>query len=55
MQVVVGVGDPNPVVGGAGIKTLLQAGIEVAEVGGSEQEECHRINAAFMEKMKRGS
>ena len=36
MQVVVGVGDPNPLVGGAGIATLEKAGIEAQFVARGE-------------------
>ena len=48
-QVVVGAGDPNPLVGGAGIATLRKAGIEVVE--GVEASECYDINRAWMERM----
>jgi diaminohydroxyphosphoribosylaminopyrimidine deaminase/5-amino-6-(5-phosphoribosylamino)uracil reductase len=52
MQVVVGVGDPNPLVAAAGIATLQRAGIQVALVGGEEERQCYEINAEFMERMK---
>ena len=52
MQVVVGVGDPNPLVNNAGVETLLKAGIEVAFIGGQVEQECYDINAEFMERMK---
>lgn len=52
LQVVVGVGDPNPLVAAAGIATLQAAGIEVALVGGQEEAECYEVNADFMERMK---
>lgn len=48
-QVVVGAGDPNPLVGGAGIVTLRKAGIEV--LAGVEAEACYVINHEFMERM----
>jgi diaminohydroxyphosphoribosylaminopyrimidine deaminase/5-amino-6-(5-phosphoribosylamino)uracil reductase len=52
MQVVVGVGDPNPLVAAAGIATLQVAGIEVALIGGEEEQECYSINEEFMQRMK---
>ena len=51
-QVVVGVGDPNPLVGGTGMDTLRQAGIGVDLVGGAEERECFDINRQFMEEMQ---
>lgn len=45
-RVVVGAGDPNPKVAGRGIAMLREAGIEV--VTGMLEEECRRINPAFM-------
>ena len=44
-----GAGDPNPLVGGAGIVTLRKAGIEV--LPGVEAEACYEINREFMERM----
>lgn len=52
MQVVVGVGDPNPLVGGAGIKTLTQAGIDVILIGGDEEAACYQMNEEFMKQME---
>ena len=52
LQVVIGVGDPNPLVGGSGVTTLSKAGIAVEFVGGQEEAECYAINADFMERMK---
>jgi diaminohydroxyphosphoribosylaminopyrimidine deaminase/5-amino-6-(5-phosphoribosylamino)uracil reductase len=52
MQVVVGVGDPNPLVAAAGIATLQAAGIEVALIGGEEEQECYSMNEEFMQRMK---
>ena len=49
VQVVVGAGDPNPLVGGAGIATLRKAGIEVVE--GVEAAACYDVNRAWMERM----
>lgn len=52
MQVVIGVGDPNPLVGGMGIQTLERAGIVVELVGGEEERAAYDLNAEFMERMK---
>jgi diaminohydroxyphosphoribosylaminopyrimidine deaminase/5-amino-6-(5-phosphoribosylamino)uracil reductase len=52
LQVVVGVGDPNPLVAAAGIATLQAAGIEVALVGGEEQQACYDLNEEFMARMQ---
>jgi diaminohydroxyphosphoribosylaminopyrimidine deaminase/5-amino-6-(5-phosphoribosylamino)uracil reductase len=51
-QVVIGVGDPNPLVGGAGIQTLKRAGVAVELVGGEEERAAYDLNAEFMERMK---
>ena len=48
-RVVVGCVDPNPLVGGGGIKTLRAAGIVVAV--GCEEEACRNLNPGFMERM----
>jgi hypothetical protein len=48
-RVVVGVVDPNPLVGGAGVATLRSAGIEV-DVG-CEEEACFAMNREFMQRM----
>ncbi|MDH6086641.1 bifunctional diaminohydroxyphosphoribosylaminopyrimidine deaminase/5-amino-6-(5-phosphoribosylamino)uracil reductase RibD [Umezakia ovalisporum] len=45
-KVVVGIVDPNPLVGGGGITRLRAAGIEV--VVGVEAEACYQINEAFI-------
>lgn len=47
-----GVGDPNPLVGGLGIKTLEAAGIGVQIIGGKEEQDCHDINKDFMKMME---
>lgn len=49
-RVVVGVGDPNPLVDGGGVATLETAGIEV-DVG-CEEDACYTINEEFMNRMK---
>lgn len=48
-RVVVGVGDPNPLVDGGGIGRLKRAGVEV--VVGCLEEECYAMNKDFMERM----
>ncbi|KAI8109151.1 hypothetical protein M9435_005565 [Picochlorum sp. BPE23] len=48
-RVVVGVGDPNPLVDGGGIGRLKRAGVEV--VVGCLEEECYAMNKEFMERM----
>lgn len=52
LQVVIGTGDPNPLVGGEGMKTLERAGIEVELIGGEEEQTAYNLNKDFMEKMK---
>mmetsp|Transcript_8025 Transcript_8025/g.20627 ORF Transcript_8025/g.20627 Transcript_8025/m.20627 type:complete len:81 (-) Transcript_8025:607-849(-) len=52
VEVVIGVVDPNPLVGGAGIKTLEAAGIEAELIGGEEETRCYQMNEEFMENMK---
>lgn len=52
MQVVVGVGDPNPLVASEGIATLRRAGIAVAVMDGAEREEAYQLNADFMARMQ---
>lgn len=49
-RVVVGVADPNPLVGGQGVATLRGAGIPVAV--GCEEAACFDINAEFMARMQ---
>jgi len=51
-QVVVGVGDPNPLVGGAGMATLRGAGMAVAATGGEEEAACAALNPEFMARMR---
>ena len=51
-RVVVGFVDPDPRVSGGGIKTLLNAGIDVAL--GCEEERCREINAEFIARQLEG-
>ena len=48
-KVVVGVVDPNPKVGGGGIKTLQDAGVEV--VVGVEEADCRALNEGFIHRI----
>ena len=50
VQVVVGVVDPNPLVGGDGIATLRRGGLSV--VVGCLEKECYTINEEFMMRMR---
>ena len=47
-KVVVGFVDPDPRVSGGGIRTLLDAGIEV--VVGCEEDKCREINRDFIDR-----
>jgi diaminohydroxyphosphoribosylaminopyrimidine deaminase/5-amino-6-(5-phosphoribosylamino)uracil reductase len=47
-KVVMGFVDPDPRVSGGGIRTLLDAGIEV--VVGCEEEACREINREFIDR-----
>lgn len=49
MQVVVGVIDPNPEVGGQGVVRLQKVGIEVD--GPCLRDRCYEMNSDFMERM----
>lgn len=51
-QVVVGAGDPNPLVAAAGIATLQAAGIEVAMMDGAENQRAKDINVEFLARME---
>ena len=51
-QVVVGAGDPNPLVAAAGIATLQSAGIEVAMMDGAENQRAKDINKEFLARME---
>ncbi|MEW5310562.1 MAG: hypothetical protein WDW38_002348 [Sanguina aurantia] len=50
-RVVVGVGDPNPLVASEGIATLERAGISVTIMDGAERQECLDLNPEFMARM----
>jgi diaminohydroxyphosphoribosylaminopyrimidine deaminase/5-amino-6-(5-phosphoribosylamino)uracil reductase len=50
--VVVGATDPNPLVDGAGIRRLREAGVEVR--AGVLEHEAHRLNAAFERHVRTG-
>ncbi|ALM87125.1 diaminohydroxyphosphoribosylaminopyrimidine deaminase [Bordetella sp. N] len=52
-RVVVAMGDPNPLVGGAGMARLREAGIAVT--AGVCQEEALALNAGFAARMSRGT
>lgn len=52
-RVVVGIGDPNPLVDGGGLDTLRAAGIEVHV--GCEEAACYDINREFMERIASSS
>lgn len=52
VQVVVGVGDPNPLVASSGIATLKKAGIDVVIMDGQERADCYALNSDFMQRME---
>ena len=52
LQVVIGIGDPNPLVSGSGAMMLRGAGIEVVFVGKEEAEASYAINRDFMQRMQ---
>lgn len=51
-KVVMGVGDPNPLIAGAGIRLLKEAGIEVIE--GVLEKECLALNRVFFHHIQTG-
>ncbi len=51
-KVIAGMVDPNPVVGGGGVKALQEAGIEV--VAGVLEDECAYLNRGFIKRIKTG-
>lgn len=53
IQVVIGVIDPNPQVGGQGVVRLQKAGVEVD--GPCLRDKCYQMNYDFMEGMKADS
>ncbi|KAF5828751.1 cytidine deaminase-like protein [Dunaliella salina] len=51
-RVVIGAGDPNPLVASEGIATLRKAGIQVDLMDGHEQAQANDLNPEFMERMR---
>jgi len=52
-RVVVGCADPNPLVaGGGGLAALRAAAVDVALIGGAEEEACRALNPEFMAHME---
>ena len=51
-QVVYGVADPNPLVGGGGLALLEAAGVVVEGVGGEEAAAAEALNPEFMARMR---
>ena len=51
-RVVIGMGDPNPLVDGRGIRVLERAGIEV--VVGVLEDECRELNPAYLKYLRTG-
>jgi len=49
-RVVIGVGDPNPLVDGGGIERLRKAGVEV--VVGCEEARCREVNTEFFDRIR---
>jgi diaminohydroxyphosphoribosylaminopyrimidine deaminase/5-amino-6-(5-phosphoribosylamino)uracil reductase len=53
-RVVVGVGDPFPLVAGSGLQRLRAAGIEVELADAAFARECRELNIGFHSRMERG-
>lgn len=53
-KVMVACGDPNPLVNGAGIRRLREAGLEVALAPASHATACRELNIGFFSRMQRG-
>ena len=51
-RVVVGAGDPNPLVGGGGVALLAGGGVAVDLMDGAEAEEAAGLNPEFMAAMR---
>lgn len=51
-KVVIGMGDPNPLVSGRGTARLARAGIEI--ISGVLEEECRTLNEAYIKYITRG-
>ncbi len=51
-KVVIGMGDPNPLVSGRGMARLTKAGIQI--VSGVLEEECRKLNEAYITHITRG-
>lgn len=53
-RVMVACGDPNPMVNGAGIRRLREAGLEVALAPAAHALACRELNIGFFSRMQRG-
>lgn len=51
-RVVVGTGDPNPLVGGGGLALLERGGVDVALMDGREAADAAALNPEFMAAMR---
>jgi len=50
-RVVIGMVDPDPRVSGGGLHTCKNAGMEVAIIGGAEEEACKQMNEDFIARV----